>query len=80
MLFVRGPVPNLRTQKNGLPIESQPYEDGILLDSLRGHYFYAVIRPEKLTDLIEEGGLSVSGLSLNERSVLVWGQNGGCAK
>lgn len=51
---------------------AQPWRDGYLINSLRGYSFYGLIRPEKLTRLVERAGFVVDEISLNDGSAYVW--------
>lgn len=56
------------TRMASLPYAKR-WQDGILLDSLRGYSFYALISPEKLTLLVKGAGFDVEEIFLNEGSV-----------
>ncbi len=53
---------------------AKKWQDGILLDSLRGYSFYALISPERLADLVRGAGFAVIDRHLNEGSVYLWGR------
>jgi 2-polyprenyl-3-methyl-5-hydroxy-6-metoxy-1,4-benzoquinol methylase len=47
------------------------FRDGILMNSLRGHSFYALISPEALQSLVERNGFAVDAQKLHEGSVFL---------
>lgn len=59
------------TRMANLPY-ARKWQDGILLDSLRGHSFYALISPKKLVNLVRRAGFAVVETHLNEGSVYLW--------
>lgn len=61
------------TRMANLPY-ARMWQDGILLDSLRGHSFYALISPEKLAALVRRAGFVIGDTHLNDGSVYLWGR------
>jgi hypothetical protein len=53
---------------------ARPFYDGFLLDSLRGHSFYALIAPDRLVSMLRQGGFDPVDQHLNEGSVYTWAQ------
>ena len=45
---------------------ARKYEDGILMDSLRGFSFYALLPPAVLTGMLSETGFEIENQTLNE--------------
>lgn len=45
------------------------WRDGFLIDSLRGYSFYALIRPEALTELVKGEGFKIEEVNLDEGRV-----------
>lgn len=59
------------TRMQRLP-NCQPYDNGFVMDSLRGHSFYGLIPPGDLTNLVIRGGFVVESLTLDEGSAYLW--------
>jgi SAM-dependent methyltransferase len=62
------------TRMQKLP-NCQPYGNGFLMDSLRGHSFYGLIPPNDLTTLVERAGFEVESLVLDEGSAYLWAKS-----
>ena len=48
------------------------WNDGYIVDSLRGHSFYALIRPEILGSMAVDAGLQIEEKTLHDGSVYLW--------
>jgi hypothetical protein len=59
------------TRMQALP-NSQPYGNGFLMDSLRGHSFYGLIPPGDLASLVTRAGFRVESIVLDEGSAYLW--------
>ncbi|MEY9420544.1 SAM-dependent methyltransferase [Bradyrhizobium japonicum] len=59
------------TRMQNLP-NCQPYGNGFLMDSLRGHSFYGLIPPDDLAGLVKRAGFSVESIVLDEGSAYLW--------
>jgi SAM-dependent methyltransferase len=57
----------MRKMKN-----ANPFLDGFVVDSFRGHSFYGMIRPESLERSLKKAGFRVRDAVLNEGSVYCW--------
>jgi hypothetical protein len=51
---------------------AQSWEDGFLIDSLRGFSFYGLISPNCLVSLARSAGFSICDIRRNQGSVYVW--------
>jgi hypothetical protein len=51
---------------------ARPWEDGFLIDSLRGFSFYGLIPPDYLVSMAKRAGFSICDMRCNEGSVYVW--------
>ena len=51
---------------------ANPWLDGFLVDSLRGHSFYGMISPHRLEGTLERAGFSVRDTKLRDGSAYVW--------
>ena len=49
------------------------WRDGFIIDSLRGHSFYGLIRPERLVRMVRNAGFHVERIAMNEGSAFLWG-------
>jgi SAM-dependent methyltransferase len=59
------------TRMSKLPT-AEPWQDGFLINSLRGYSFYALISPRALAEMVETAGFAVVSQHLNEGSVYLW--------
>ena len=48
------------------------YDNGFLMNSLRGYSFYGLIPPDDLVSLVKRGGFEVESLKLDEGSAYLW--------
>jgi SAM-dependent methyltransferase len=62
------------TRMQKLP-NCQPYGNGFLIDSLRGHSFYGLIPPDDLSTLVKRAGFTVESLVLDEGSAYLWAKS-----
>jgi hypothetical protein len=59
------------TRMQRLP-NCEPYDNGFLIDSLRGYSFYGLIPPDDLAKLVIRAGFAVESLVLDEGSAYLW--------
>jgi hypothetical protein len=52
-----------------------PYDNGFLMDSLRGHSFYGLIPPNDLAFLVKRGGFEVESVKLDEGTAYLWAKS-----
>lgn len=64
------------TRMQKLP-NCQPYDNGFLMKSLRGHSFYGLIPPGDLASLVKRGGLIVESVVLDQGSAYLWAKSPG---
>lgn len=62
------------TRMAALP-NAEAWEDGFLINSLRGYSFYALISPAALTKMLCEAGFNISSQRHHDGSVYVWAQH-----
>lgn len=62
------------TRMQRLP-NCRPYDNGFLINSLRGHSFYGLIPRSDLEALVRRAGLSVESAVLDEGSVYLWARS-----
>lgn len=48
------------------------WRDGFVIDSLRGHSFYALIQPDRLIAMAKKERFAIENVHLNEGSVYLW--------
>lgn len=51
---------------------ANPWLDGFLIDSLRGHSFYGMISPERLEKTLKRAGFRIRETRLNDGSAYTW--------
>ncbi|MGY3396463.1 hypothetical protein ACVWW6_009054 [Bradyrhizobium sp. USDA 3311] len=62
------------TRMQRLP-NCKPYDNGFLMDSLRGYSFYGLIPPDDLVSLVERGGFKAESVKLDEGSAYLWAKS-----
>jgi SAM-dependent methyltransferase len=67
------------TRMGGM-LNARIWRDGILIDSLRGFSFYALIKPDQLVSMLIGGGFQIADLTLNDGSAYIvaqsrWGED-----
>lgn len=59
------------TRMSKLPNATR-WGDGFILDSLRGHSFYATISVKRLKSMLVRGGFQIQSTRLNQGSAYIW--------
>lgn len=65
--YLNSDFTRMRKMKN-----AKPFLDGFLIDSLRGHSFYGMIRPENLEKALKEARFRIRDTDLDEGSAYCW--------